>query len=331
MKDFLNLDIENIDFNHTALTLFKEQSVRCAPYCEYLRLIGCDVAAVERVEQIPFLPIELFKSHVVYCCQGDDNGDGSSAEALFTSSGEVSSRHYMRSLALYERSFVEAFKLFYGSPAEYSIYALLPSYLEREGSSLIYMVERLRELSGGGGGFYLYDHAQMLCDMAADPRRKILLGVTYALLDLAESGLVSEPLRDTIVMETGGMKGHRREMERTELHELLTQAFGVDKIHSEFGMAELTSQGYSYGDGVFRSPPWLKILIRDVADPRDVRASVEEGRALRGGINIVDLASQYSCAFIETQDMGQLFASGEFTVDGRITGSDRRGCNLLLE
>ncbi len=305
-------------FEVSALKLFREQAVRCEPYREYLNLVGCDVAQVDAIERIPFLPIELFKSHKVYC-------ETTPPEAIFTSSGSVSSRHYMRSLKEYEAAFLGSFAHYYGAIEGWSIYALLPSYLEREGSSLIYMCEKMRELSGGGGGFYLYDHEQLIADMERDTRRKILIGVSYALLDLTESGVVESPLCDTIVMETGGMKGRREELPREELHRRLCGAFGVSEIHSEFGMAELTSQGYSQGGGIFTTPPWMRVLVRDPADPFDVK------RYGRGGLNIIDLASEGSCAFIETQDMGRVEMSGEFRIDGRIEGSDLRGCNLLIE
>ncbi len=305
------------DFTAAALETFRHQAVACAPYREYLELIECDKEAVTSVESIPFLPIELFKSHEVYC--------GSRApEAIFTSSGEVSSRHFMESLQNYEEAFTRGFESGYGEVKNWGIYALLPSYLERDGSSLIYMFDKLIERSGGGG-FYLYDHQKMLADMASDNRPKILLGVTYALLDLAESGLVTSPMTNTIVMETGGMKGHREEISKAALHSVLTAAFGVDKIHSEYGMAELTSQGYSQGDGRFWSPSWMRLYMRDLADPFDI------SRCGRGGLNVVDLASQSSCAFIQTQDMGLVAEDGTFSVDGRITGSDIRGCNLLIQ
>ncbi len=314
----VNWEIQSeAEFKSAALATFRHQALSCAPYREYLELIGCKVDEIEEVTQIPFIPIELFKSKEIYC------GD-TPPEAIFTSSGEVSSRHFMQYLATYERAFTEAFRLFYGEPKEWGIYALLPSYLEREGSSLIYMVERLISLSGGGG-FYLYDHQKLLKDMAEDHRPKILLGVTYALLDLADSELVRAPLRDVIVMETGGMKGHREELSKQTLHAILTTAFGVEKIHSEFGMAELTSQGYSKGDGVFWTPPWMKLYVRDLSDPFDISKSG------RGGLNIVDLASQSSCSFIQTQDMGRVAEDGSFSIDGRISGSDIRGCNLLIQ
>ncbi len=320
MEDFWRVSSES-DFRKLALETFRFQAARVAPYRDYLSLIGCDVECVTEVEQIPFLPIELFKSHCIYC----DNT--SPPEAIFTSSGDVSSRHPMYTLRGYEEAFTRGFELFYSDPAEWGIYALLPSYLEREGSSLIYMVDRLVAKSEGrGGGFYLYDHQKLIDDMSRDSRPKILLGVSYALLDLAESGLVKEPLRNTIVMETGGMKGRREELSKSELHRRLCGAFGVEKIASEYGMAELTSQGYSSGDGLFRTPPWMRVLVRDLADPFEIKRGGE-----RGGINIIDLASRYSCAFIETQDMGRVTADGEFSIEGRISGSDIRGCNLLIE
>ncbi len=313
------------DFECVALETFRFQATHCPPYTEYLEAIGCDVEAVDEVAKIPFLPISLFKSCEVYC------GDTSTAEAIFTSSGDVSSRHFMHSLTNYEEAFVRAFEQFYGSLSDWSIYALLPSYLEREGSSLIYMVEGMIRRSGGSGGFYLYDHKQLLVDMERDPRPKILLGVSYALLDLAESGLITKPLRDTVVMETGGMKGRRAEMSKESLHDQLTRAFGVEKIHSEYGMAELTSQAYSSGENLFYAPMWMAVHARDLADPFDLLSCRFEGRrSVRGGLNIIDLASRYSCSFIQTEDLGEVFADGGFTVEGRVAASDTRGCNLLI-
>jgi hypothetical protein len=235
----------------------------------------------------------------------------------------VQSHHYVADVALYERAFAEAFRHFYGNESECSIYALLPSYLEREGSSLIYMAERLIAASGGGG-FYLHNHEQLLQDMAADPKPKILLGVTYALLDLAEN--YAPHLENTIVMETGGMKGKRKELPKAELHKVLCSAFGVERIHSEYGMAELLSQAYSSGDGVFRAPRWMKVLVRDVNNPF---ARLSAGR--RGGLDIIDLANQSSCAFIATEDMGIRYDDGSFRIEGRISQSDIRGCNLLVQ
>ena len=307
------------EFEREALQLFRHQAEQCAPYAEYVRLLGIDPSDVTRIEQIPMLPIEIFKSHKVYCGEGEP-------EMVFTSSattGMVQSRHYVEDLKLYERAFTEAFRQFYGNEKECSIYALLPSYLEREGSSLVYMAEKLIA-SCGGGGFYLHDYDKLLRDMSHDHNPKILLGVTYALLDLAEN--FAPHLENTVVMETGGMKGKRKELPKSELHNILCSAFGVERIHSEYGMAELMSQAYSFGDGVFRTPKWMKVLVRDVNNPF---ARLSAGR--RGGLDIIDLANRSSCAFIATQDMGIRYEDGSFRIEGRISQSDIRGCNLLVQ
>jgi hypothetical protein len=202
------------------------------------------------------------------------------------------------------------------------VYGLLPNYLEREGSSLVYMVDSLIKQCGSGG-FYLHDYEKLIADMAADSKPKILLGVSYALWDLAEK--YAPKLHDTVVMETGGMKGRREEISKRELHEILCRGFGVEHIHSEYGMAELTSQGYSAGEGVFRTPAWMRVLVRDVNDPFD-----HKPEGMRGGIDIIDLANLTSCAFIQTQDVGRVAKDGSFMIEGRIAGSDIRGCNLLV-
>ena len=307
------------EFEREALRLFRYQAEHCAPYAEYVRLLGVEPAEVCRVEDIPMLPIEIFKSHKVYCGEGEP-------QIVFTSSattGMVQSKHYVADIALYERAFMEAFRQFYGSEKECSIYALLPSYLEREGSSLVYMAERLIAESGGGG-FYLNDYEKLLSDMSRDDNPKILLGVTYALLDLAEN--YAPRLENTVIMETGGMKGKRKELPKSELHKILCSAFGVERIHSEYGMAELMSQAYSFGEGLFRTPKWMRVLVRDVNNPF---ARLAAGR--RGGLDIIDLANRDSCAFIATQDMGIRYADGSFRIEGRIAQSDIRGCNLLVQ
>ena len=306
-------------FEREALALFRFQAEHCPPYAEYVRLIGVDPASVTRVEDIPMLPIEIFKSHKVYCGENEP-------QMIFTSSattGMVQSRHYVEDLSLYERAFTEAFRQFYGDERECSIYALLPSYLEREGSSLVYMVDKLLAQCGGGG-FYLNDYEKLLRDMSRDGNPKILLGVTYALLDLAEN--YAPHLENTVVMETGGMKGRRKELPKSELHKILCSAFGVEKIHSEYGMAELMSQAYSFGEGLFRTPKWMRVLVRDVNNPF---ARLAAGR--RGGLDIIDLANRSSCAFIATQDMGIRYEDGSFRIEGRISQSDVRGCNLLVQ
>lgn len=316
-SDFWN--ITPAEFEAEALALFAFQAEKCAPYRRYIEALGIDAHSIERVEDIPYMPIEFFKECDVYCGENP-------AAMVFTSSstsGGDCSRHMMADLAIYEAAFIEGFKLFYGDVEQWSIYALLPSYLEREGSSLIYMADKLIAMAGSGG-FYLYDHQALLRDMAADPKPKILLGVSYALWDLVEAHPTA--LNNTIVMETGGMKGHRKELAKSEFHAMLCSGFGVEKIHSEYGMAELTSQAYSAGDNIFRCPSWLRVTLRDVNDPFKRVATSQ-----RGGINIIDLASRYSCAFIQTQDLGRLFDDGSFTVEGRIEHSDIRGCNLLVQ
>ncbi len=317
-SDFWNISSDE-QFEREALELFRFQAEQCEPYARYLSLIGCDVGSVQSLSDLRYMPLELFKSSDVYCAE-------SPAQKVFTSSsttGSIPSRHMMADLSIYEAAFVEAFRTFYGDVSKWSIYGLLPSYLERNGSSLIYMVDKLVSMAAGGG-FYLYDHQKLITDMAADKNPKILLGVSYALWDLVESH--APKLENTIVMETGGMKGHREQIDKAEFHKILCEGFGVDKIHSEYGMAELTSQAYSSGDNRFACPSWMRVILRELNDP----FSYLEGEA-RGAINIIDLASRYSCAFIQTQDLGQIFSDGTFSVDGRVEQSEIRGCNLLVQ
>ena len=307
------------EFEAAALELFRRQAEQCPPYSEYISLLGVNPAEVNRVEDIPFMPIEFFKWRDVYCGEGEP-------EKVFTSSntgGTVASRHMMQSLALYEQAFTRAFEQFYGTTEGWSIYGLLPNYLQREGSSLVYMVDRLIARCGSGG-FYLDEYEKLIADMAADTKPKILLGVSYALWDLAEQ--YAPKLENTIVMETGGMKGQREELPKSEFHKILTEAFGVEKIHSEYGMAELTSQAYSSGDGVFRAPAWMRVVVRDVNNPLKMLSA-----GSRGAVSIIDLANISSCAFIATQDVGRTFADGTFMIEGRLSGADIRGCNLLVQ
>lgn len=316
IEEILSVGCEE-DFARAALELFAFQARECAPYREYLSLMGLDPSRVERVEQIPFLPIALFRSHKVYCGPHEP-------EIVFTSSstgGDEPSRHHMAFEQDYRETFRRAFSLFY--PGRWSIYALLPNYLQREGSSLVYMVDCL--VRTGGGGFWLDDVAQMIEQIGRDPRPKIVLGVSYALWEMAERHQVRMG-PGVVVMETGGMKGRREELPREEFHRLLCKAFGVDRIASEYGMAELSSQAYSSGDGIFRAPPWMRVLIRDAADPLSM---LGVGRS--GGVNIIDLANRYSCAFIQTDDLGRAHPDGSFEILGRADKSVIRGCNLLVE
>ena len=310
---------EGGEFEALALSVFRRQAEQCAPYREYIERMGIDPHAVQRIEEIPFLPIRLFKTHEVYC--GEE-----APEVVFTSSattGMTPSRHPMASLALYERAFTEAFRRFYGEPSGWSLYGLLPNYLQRKGSSLVYMADRLIRACGSGG-FYLDEYERLIADLEADPKPKILLGVSYALWDLAER--YAPKLQNTIVMETGGMKGHREELPKEAFHKILCEAFGVERIHSEYGMAELTSQAYSKGENRFYCPAWMRVAVRDVNDPLDVR--FEAGR---GGLNIIDLANYYSCSFLQTEDVARCYADGSFEVEGRIDHSEIRGCNLLVQ
>lgn len=306
-------------FNAMALEVFRFQAEHCAVYAEYLRLIGVDAASITRIKDIPMLPIGLFKSHDIYSA-------ATPPQIVFTSSattGMSFSRHLVADTSIYERDFTEGFRLFYGDIKQWSVYGLLPNYLERTGSSLVYMVDSLIR-QAGSGGFYLHNYEKLLSDMAADSRPKILIGVTYALLELAEK--YAPKLDNTVVMETGGMKGRRKEMSKEELHGLLCSAFGVERIHSEYGMAELLSQGYSTGEGLFASPPWMRVIVRDINDPF---THLEAGR--RGAIDIIDLGNIYSCSFIATEDVGIAYADNTFRIEGRITDADIRGCNLLVQ
>ncbi len=306
-----------LNFNETALEIFRRQALHCPPYADYLYALGVAWQEIERVEDIPFLPIETFRSRKVYCAETEP-------EMIFTSSttgGDTPSRHYIASLPNYECSIRQCFEYFYGAVEQYSFYALLPNYLERKGSSLVYMLDKM--ISWSDGGFYLYDYERLLADMAADPSPKILFGVTYALLELAEK--YAPKLSDTIVMETGGMKGRRAEMPKSELHAVLRSAFGVTEIHSEYSMAELNSQFYSHREGIFECPPSTRVTITDPLDPTAMLGEHQTGR-----INIIDLANRDSCSFIATEDLGRTVGEGRFMLEGRIAHSQTRGCNLLI-
>lgn len=317
-----NLLLEPSSFEERALRIFSYQATHNDVYARYLSLIGCDTEQVRSLEEIPFLPIELFKSQKVYC--GNEPH-----ELLFRSSGTTGmtqSNHFVKSAKIYEEAFSRGWEKFYGKPSACNIYALLPSYLEREGSSLIYMFEKLIADSFDGG-FFLYNHNELIERLTQRDRSKksILIGVTFALLDLAQSGVMQKD-SELIVMETGGMKGRGDEIPRETVHRMLCESFGVQHIHSEYGMCECLSQAYSTGDGIFYPSDSMLIVIRDLQNPF---SSLGSGK--RGGINIVDLANRYSCSFIQTQDIGKRFADGSFTVEGRIADSDIRGCNLLVQ
>jgi len=311
-------------FNALALNIFKLQAQNCNVYREYIFHLGIDAEAVNEISKIPFLPISFFKSHSVLC-------SNEPVEITFSSSGTtgmIQSSHHVTDVKLYEQSYQQAFTQFYGEVTEYCFLALLPSYQQRSGSSLIYMVNDLIEKSSHPqSGYFLYNHEdllQTLLDLKSKKQKTVLIGVTYALLDFIEQYDIDFP--ELIVMETGGMKGKRKEMVREELHEQLTRGFGVKTIHSEYGMTELLSQAYALGEGIFTCPGWMQVLIRDTNDPLSL---LENGRT--GGINVIDLANLHSCSFIATQDLGRINPDKSFEVLGRFDNADIRGCNLLVQ
>jgi hypothetical protein len=312
------------EFEEQALGIFRFQAQHCEVYSDFISNLGVKAADIRRLNEIPFLPVELFKTHLV-------SSSGKEPEIIFTSSGTTGSsqsKHPVADLSIYQRSYLAAFNKFYGEIEDFAILALLPAYQEREGSSLIYMVDDLIRQSGHPkSGYFLYNHADLadtLCQLKNSSTHTLLIGVTYALLDFAESHSIEFP--GLVVMETGGMKGKRREMIREELHLTLCQGFGVPAIHSEYGMTELLSQAYSKGGGLFHCPPWMQVSIRETNDPL---AILKPGQT--GGINVIDLANINSCAFIATQDLGRLHPDGSFEILGRFDNSDIRGCNLLVQ
>ena len=327
MKQFETHRIFNIEkaseFNDLALDVFRFQFENNVVYQDFCQHLKKGPETVSHYLDIPFLPISFFKTHRVLSTQKE-------VETIFTSSGttqSTTSKHLVPDIKLYENSFLRAFEYFYEAPKEICILALLPSYLEREGSSLIYMVDYLINKSNHpDSGFYLHNLDELhrkLLDLEQKNTKTLLIGVSFALLDLAEQFPVK--LKNTTVMETGGMKGRRKELIREELHHILTQRLGVDRIHSEYGMTELLSQAYSKGNGIFQTPPWMKIITRDTEDPLSIQAYGKTG-----GINVIDLANVYSCSFIATQDLGKTHANGSFEVLGRFDDSDIRGCNLMV-
>lgn len=313
----------NKEFIKTALKVFRFQYENNLVYRRFCDFLNMDINQVKTLEQIPFLPIQFFKSERVLSNENP-------IEITFTSSGTTGSQtssHFVTDVSMYEQSYLQGFSQFYGNIENYVVLALLPSYLEREGSSLIYMVEDLiRKSNHSESGFYLHNYEELtkkLIELDHSGQNVILIGVTYALLDLVEKQPFN--LKNTIIMETGGMKGKRKEMIREELHTILQKGFGVNAIHSEYGMTELLSQAYSLGNGIFDCPPFMKILIRDT---EDALTFVENQKT--GGINVIDLANINSCSFIATQDLGKKYDNGSFEVLGRFDNSDIRGCNLMV-
>jgi len=314
-----------IDFSGIALEVFNYQYNNNIIYHDFVKSLGKNPSEISSPFEIPFLPVEFFRNYKI------TSGDYP-VEMIFESSGTagvIPGKHYVNDLSLYEVSFLKTFGLFYGDPEEFLIVALLPSYLEREGSSLVYMADNLIKRSHNPkSGFYKNNIADLLLtiNMAKEAKQKVLLlGVSFALLDLAENE--SPDLSGVIVMETGGMKGRRKELTRSELHVNLKEKFNVLSIHSEYGMTELLSQAYSKGEGIFYCPPWMKVIIRDPLDPLTLYNGINK----TGGINIIDLANFNSCSFIATSDLGKLHPDEGFEVLGRFDNSDIRGCNLIME
>lgn len=323
MEDYIFNIKSEADFEEKCLLVFRKQAEENPVYKEWISLLGVKPEKITQTDQIPFLPIEFYRSHRVSCFNSDE-------DIVFTSSGtsnEKTSRHYVHDLSLYEASFLNGFKHFYGSPENYCFLALLPNYLERSGSSLIYMADKLISLSANSSsGFYLYNHdalKEMLLKLEAKGTKTILLGVSFALLDFFRNNKIT--LKNTIIIETGGMKGRGKELPREELHTILKEATGLSDIHSEYGMTELLSQAYSKGNSQFQTPPWMKVVIRDTHNPFSI---CTPGKT--GGINVLDLANYHGCSFIETQDMGKSLHDGSFEVLGRFDYSIVRGCNLLV-
>ncbi len=313
----------NAEFENLALDIFRLQVEYNQVYKEFCLYLGKTPANVKTIAEIPFLPIEFFKTKKVV-----SNTD--TTEVFFTSSGTTGSNtstHNVSNIAIYQQSYLTCFEQFYGPVKDFCILALLPSYLERKGSSLVYMVDDLIQKSNHpDSGFYLDEFESLnnkLKRLDAKGSKVLLIGVSFALLDFVEKYPLK--LNNTTILETGGMKGRRKELIREELHHSLQTGFGADTIHSEYGMTELLSQAYSDGNGLFRTPPWMKVLIRDTEDPLCIQSYRKTG-----GLNVIDLANINSCSFIATQDLGKQYEDGSFEILGRFDHSDIRGCNLLL-
>lgn len=315
------------DLDALALEIFRFQYGHNSIYKSYVDALRINPANITQMQDIPFLPIRFFKSHRVIT---GEFGPVASFESSGTT-GSINSKHYIKDLSIYRESFTKGFELFYGPANDWCIIGLLPSYLERSNSSLVVMVDELVKQSGHPqSGFYLNEYDKLvnvLQALEAKGQPALLIGVSFALLDLAAMHPI--PLRHTVIMETGGMKGRRKEMIRHEMHDLLKRSFQVPAIHSEYGMTELLSQAYSKGNGIFQCPPWMKVVLREEEDPLTIK-EVKGVKPVSGVINVIDLANIHSCSFIATDDAGRLYADGRFEVLGRIDNSDIRGCSLMV-
>jgi phenylacetate-coenzyme A ligase PaaK-like adenylate-forming protein len=323
-ENIFTTDVAN--FTSLALEVFRFQHENNPVYRQYCGTLSIDPFKIDRIEQIPYLPIQFFKSHKVVTTEFEP-------ATVFESSGTTqttNSRHYVKDIRLYEKSFNKAFQLFYGNPSDWCIIALLPSYLERNNSSLVMMADHLIRQSGHPqSGFYLNEWEKLhntISLVEKNQQKTLLIGVTFALLDYAEQFPMAYQF--TTIMETGGMKGRRTEMTRQQVHKILCNHFHLKNIHSEYGMTELLSQAYSSGDGIFNCPPWMKVLLREEDDPFSIQGA-GAGNSTAGAINIIDLANIWSCSFIATEDAGKLYADGSFEILGRLDNTDIRGCSLL--
>ncbi|WP_445748127.1 LuxE/PaaK family acyltransferase [Polaribacter sp.] len=321
-KEIFDIKSEE-QFKSAAFEVFKHQFENNKTYRSFCDLLYIHPADVQSIAQIPFLPIQFFKNRKILSSKDE-------IQEIFTSSGttgSITSQHFVTDIKLYQESYLKGFAHFYGNIKDYVVLGLLPNYLERNGSSLVFMVNDLIEKSTHiDSGFYLHnldELAQKIITLNKSGQKILLIGVSFALLDLIEKHQFS--LKNTIVMETGGMKGRRKELVRAELHLLLQKGFGVSEIHSEYGMTELLSQAYSKGNGVFKTPPWMKILVRDTEDALTILPNKKTG-----GINVIDLANYNSCSFIATQDLGKIYENGTFEIIGRFDNADIRGCNLMV-
>ena len=326
-KEIFN--VNNAAFESVAIKIFMFQYEENLLYNQYCKTLNISPGDINRIEQIPFLPIQFYKSKEITTTTVVP-------ETVFESSGTtgtVNSKHIIKDLSVYEESFLKSFLQFYGDVSQYCILGLLPSYLERGNSSLVYMVNELIKRSGSPlSGFYLNEDEKLynaIMQNEAEGKQTLLIGVTYALLDFAEKYAVN--LSHSIVMETGGMKGRRTELTREEVHTTLKQRLGIAEIHSEYGMTELLSQAYAVKNGIFNCPPWMQVLVRSEDDPFDISSrNTVRGQFSAGALNIIDLANLYSCSFIATDDVGKLYPGGSFEVLGRMDNSDIRGCGLMI-
>ena len=321
-KDIFNINNDK-QLNKISLQIFNYQLTHNIVYQTYIKELNINTSKIKHYKDIPFLPIDFFKTHKII-------SPNKKPETIFRSSGTsgmTRSEHHIADLSVYEKSFLQTFKLFYGKPEDYIFLALLPSYSEQDSSSLIYMVEKLMQISNNpDNGFYLYNHSQLndkLSELEKQNRKTILFGVSFALIDFFENYYIN--LKNTIIIETGGMKGRKKEIVREELHKIIKKATGLKHIHSEYGMTELLSQAYAKEENKYANPPWMKILIRDTNDPFSFLPKRQSG-----GINIIDLTNIYSCSFIETKDLGKLHPDNTFEILGRFDNSDIRGCNLMV-